>query len=184
MPLRLSDGMLPSWWGGPPGPRPTPSSACSHCAGIGTGESWPRGHPDLGVRPTRLRVRRPCALSVPYRNLIHHLDAEAFERHDLPRMVGQQTDRVQPQIGEYLRPDAVFVLQLPLAGLTFVVHEVAPVAEYARRVRALAVDAEPGAGLVQVNQHSRPRFGDGGQGVPDQARALALVGSEHIAEER
>jgi hypothetical protein len=47
--------MLPSWWGGLPGPRGTPSSrsllkgssACTACG-------WPRGAwpADLGVRPT------------------------------------------------------------------------------------------------------------------------------------
>src|ERR1035437_3159534 len=89
-----------------------------------------------------------------HRNLVHHLDAEAFERHDLPGMVGQQADGVQSQVGEDLRADAVLVLQLPLAIRTLVVHEVAPMAKHLRRARAIAVDAETGAGLVQVNQHS------------------------------
>src|ERR1017187_1215057 len=88
--------------------------------------STPSSRP--GRRLVWRRLRRWKLL--PYRNLLHHLDAETFQGHDLPRMIGQQADGVQPQVGENLRADAVLVLQLPLAVLTLVVHEVAPMAEH------------------------------------------------------
>ena len=90
-------------------PRPAAGTTGQYLArceqadeGVGRG---PGGLPHL------TESQRPgAALSVPHRNLIHHFDAEAFERHDLPRMVGQQADGMQPQIGEYLRADTVLVL--------------------------------------------------------------------------
>ena len=43
-------------------------------------------------------------------HLVHHFDTEAFERHDLARVIGQQADGVQTQIGEDLGAQAVFML--------------------------------------------------------------------------
>src|ERR1035437_4669975 len=40
--------MEPRWWGGPPGPQPTPSSACF--VALGSGSRGTRA--DQGVRPT------------------------------------------------------------------------------------------------------------------------------------
>ena len=64
-------------------------------------------------------------LADKYRDLLHDLDAEPFQRHDLARMIGQQPDGVQPQIGKNLRADAAFVLQLRLPGGAGIVHEIA-----------------------------------------------------------
>ena len=119
----------------------------------------------------------------PTGNLVHHLDPEAFQRHDFPRMVGQQPDRVQPQVREYLGADPVLVLQLPLARFALVMHEIAPVAQHARRSRALAIDPETGTRLVQVHQDALSGIGNGVQRVPNQPRAIAIGGTEHIAED-
>src|ERR1035438_8295503 len=52
---RPTDGMLPGWWGGPPGPRGTPSSRVS----LGGSSAWASASrptrasaADQGVRPT------------------------------------------------------------------------------------------------------------------------------------
>ena len=44
------------------------------------------------------------------RDLVHHFDAKALQRHNLARMIGQQADGVQTQVGENLRSQTVFVL--------------------------------------------------------------------------
>ena len=64
----------------------------------------------------KLGLRRPpCAkLTDRHGHLFHNLDAKAFQRHDLARMVGQQADGVQTQVGKNLRADAAFMLQLRL----------------------------------------------------------------------
>ena len=56
------------------------------------------------------RDPRPSRELMPDGHLIHDFDAEAFQRHDLSRMIGQQPDRVQTQVGKNLRTDPVLVL--------------------------------------------------------------------------
>ena len=83
-------------------------------------------------------------LADKYRDLFHDLDAKPFQRHDLARMVGQQADGVQAQIGKNLRADAAFVLQLLLAGGARVMHEIALVRDHTVGARGVLLDAEPG----------------------------------------
>ena len=68
-------------------------------------------------------------------------------------MIGEQPDSVQTQIRKNLRADAVLVLELPLPGLTLVVHEIAPVRNHARfpmPVASIALDAESRPRFVQI----------------------------------
>src|ERR1035438_3544347 len=57
----------PSWWGGPPGPRPTPPSACWHIAGCRyrwSGSGTRASRADQGVRPTICAEWSPGSNSV------------------------------------------------------------------------------------------------------------------------
>src|SRR5450432_3387120 len=65
------------------------------------------------------------------RDLVHDFDAKSFQRDDFPRMIGEQPDGVQPQVGQNLGADAVFVLQLALAGFLLIMHEIAVVRDHA-----------------------------------------------------
>ena len=96
-------------------------------------------------------------------------------------MVRQQPDGMQPQVAQNLRADAVLVLQLPLPGLTLVVHELAAVRHQARFAPRLPLDAEARTGFVQVNQHAAALLRDRPQRIAHQPAALAVVRSEHVA---
>src|SRR5580692_2437375 len=50
-------------------------------------------------------------LPKPDRHLRDDLDPKPLQRHNLARMVREQPNRVQPQIGKNLRADAALVLQ-------------------------------------------------------------------------
>ena len=86
-------------------------------------------------------------------------------------MVGQQPDGVQSQVGEDLGADAVLVLELPLAGFALVVHEFAAVGYQPRLAAGIALDAETGTALMQVNQHA---------GLAVEALGLVFVVRSHV----
>ena len=117
-----------------------------------------------------------------YRFLPHNLDAEAFERHDSARVIGEQADGMQAQVREDLRADAVLVLHAPLAGFAAVGGGIAAVGGDARLAARPPLDAEPGPGFVEVDQHARAFAGDGSQRIVDQPPAAAGGGVEHVAE--
>ena len=98
---------------------------------------------------------------MPDRHLLHDLDAEAFQRDNLARVIGQQANGVEAEIGKNLRADAVLVLKLPLAGFAPVVHELAGMRQHARPAIGRILGAEARPGFVQIDQHAVAFEGDG-----------------------
>jgi len=88
------------------------------------------------------------------------------------------------QVGENLRSQAVLVLQLALAGAAFLVRRIGAVRHHARFAEIDLFDAEPGAGLVEVDQNAGALGGDGPQRIADQPGALALNAAEDVAIRR
>src|SRR5580692_6923349 len=70
-------------------------------------------------------------------NLLDDLDSESVEPHHLARMIGQQPDGSEAEIGQDLRADAGFLLR--------------PRFTFTGRIML----ARAGSGLVQIHQHAR-----------------------------
>src|ERR1039458_4621525 len=96
-------------------------------------------------------------------------------------MVGQKSDGVEAEIGENLGADAVLVLQLALAGVAGVVHEIAAVGDHAGVAVGVLLNAEAGTGFVQVDQNAGACVGDLAQGAVDKAAAIAIGRAEDVA---
>jgi len=78
-----------------------------------------------------------CGEAAGDRHLLHDLDSKRVEADDFSRVVGQQPNRSEAEVGENLRADSGFMLRrcVPFAG-----H---------------IVRAHSEAGLMQIHQHSR-----------------------------
>src|ERR1051325_3446333 len=96
-------------------------------------------------------------------------------------MVREQPDRMESQVAQNLGADPVLVLQLPLAGLALVVHEVPPVRHDAGLGQRVALDPEPRSGLMEVNQDAPALLRDRPQRVAQEAAAFARPGAENVA---
>lgn len=88
-------------------------------------------------------------------------------------MIGEEADAAEAEVGEDLGADAGLVL----SGLVRVsggeAGEVGAVGEDAR-----AVEAESGAGVMQVDEDAGAGLGDGGERVLEARAAMAGAGSE------
>ena len=60
-------------------------------------------------------MRGNCVIEIRNRHLLHDLDAEAFQRDNLARVIGQQADGVEAEVGENLRSQAYFPVRFTLA---------------------------------------------------------------------
>ena len=76
-------------------------------------------------------------------DLVGDADAVAFEGDDFFRVIGEDANVLEAEVNQDLRADATLVLEpfLPVG-------------------RAEAVIAKPGAGLVEINQHTGALGGD------------------------
>ena len=125
--------------------------------------------PGLGVGDWGLAPRHclagPRRVTPLNRDLFGDLDSVGVQADDFARMVGEQANGVQAEIGENLRAQAAFVLRLFLA--------------VGRSIGGMI--AKTRSSLMQVHQHARSFLGDALHGAANQQMAFAIGGSEDIA---
>src|SRR5581483_1408233 len=115
------------------------------------------------------------------RYLLDNLDAEPFQCCDAPRMVGEQSDSAQIQVGKDLRANS----DLPLR-LAFTLWQCgkAPVSvERQQGFIGHALDGKAFGSLVQINECSAALAGDGRHGAFDAGVAVASCSSEDISHQ-
>jgi hypothetical protein len=106
--------------------------------------------------------------SLKNRSLFHYFDTETLKSDDFARVVGQQPDAPETQIGKNLSTDADFMLMGKGHIVAVVRHE------------AIVHQPQAGAGLMQINQRAAASLGNAPEGFADQPVAIALDGGEHV----
>ena len=113
---------------------------------------------------------------------LHHLEAVAFDAHDLLRVVGEDLEVLDAQVHQDLRADAV---------VTKVGAEAERVVGL-DRVLALILElvglelveqADPAPFLAHVDEDAAPLVLDDGQRLVELGAAVAAVGAEDVAGE-
>src|SRR5260370_460229 len=117
-------------------------------------------------------------------NLVGDADAVAFEGNDFFRMIGEDANVLEAEIDQDLRADAALVLNQTLAGRLAI--QLSALVEMDLRKRAgffRGIHGESAPGVVKIEENAAVFLGDSGKRAGDELGAVALAGSETIADQ-
>ena len=117
-------------------------------------------------------------------DLVGDGDAVAFEGHDFFRMVGQNTNVLEPEVDQDLRADSAFMLHQPLTrgrAVQLAARVNVNLRQYAWRLGGF--NAKAAAGVMQVQKNTAFLFSNGFERALDKLVAIARCGTKHIAGE-